>query len=155
MVKFDHMDNHGSNSNKYDKLFEENTNLVKTCDELKQENSKLRQTVKVEKDNSKKSTQKYEKEIVQLTKKVESMRKTNEYLAEQQDILNQQLMEMNKENSKISNDSFQNSPSVKDKLWSIHDQHSPIRDEEDNDEPIVIEEKPSLNDNNQNQCAQQ
>jgi hypothetical protein len=119
MVKFDHLKN-------YDELFVENKNLVESCTVLKQENSKLRQMIKESK-NSKKSIQKYEKEIAQLTKKVESMKKTDEYLAKQQEILNQQLMEMDKENSKIGDDSFhQKSPSVKSKPWSILDQNSPI-----------------------------
>jgi hypothetical protein len=158
IVKFDHLENKSSTINN-DKLLEENRNLVKSCEELKLENSKLKQMVKVERENSKKSIQKYEREIAQLTQKVESMKKTNEYLAKQQEILNQQLMEVNKENSKIGDDSFhQKSPSVKSKPWSILDHNSPINDNQEEeiiDEPVTVEEKNSSKDNYQNKCAQQ
>ena len=72
IVKFDNLENHGSictNSNA--KLLEENKNLAKTSEELKQENVKLRQMVKAEKENSKKLIQKYEKEIELLKKRHE------------------------------------------------------------------------------------
>jgi predicted RNase H-like nuclease (RuvC/YqgF family) len=98
----------------------------KTIFKVKQQSKKRKAETNIQ-ENSKKSIQKYEKEIAQLTKKVESMKKTDEYLAKQQEILNQQLMEMDKENSKIGDDSFhQKSPSVKSKPWSILDQNSPI-----------------------------
>ncbi len=143
MEKFDNFDNK-LQQKLYDLLVAENNSLLKMIEASKEENIKIMQQIKNENDVvNKKLAHKHGKEILQLNKKIESLKKTNEHLTEQLEILNQQFIELNKENSITITES-----PIKQNMSVYHTN----QDRENNTK--VEKDEQDLNKDTQN-CAQQ